>query len=168
MHWIIARARPAEVSEPLITPFLYKAAATEVRCGIELSPCSVACPSGTIYTSLRPHLCIELRDGTSVGWPLDRVRICISDDATAGMDASISLLLGVCIHTADGNKCTPFSASERASTAKPSTPFERAPPRISHGAYFYHGCIGSHIVSTMLQSQHERKKSSTHRGLHFL
>ena len=89
---IIARARPAEVSEPLITPLLYKVAATEVRCGIELSPCSVACPSGTIYTSLRPHLCIELRGGTFDGGPLDRVRICISDDATAGMDASIRLL----------------------------------------------------------------------------
>ena len=60
---------------------IYKAAATEVRCGVELSPCSVACPSGTFYTSLWPHLCIELRDGTSVGWPLDRVWICISDDA---------------------------------------------------------------------------------------
>ena len=93
MQCIIARARPAEVSEPLITPFLYKAAATEVRCGIELSPCSAACPSGTIYTSLWPHLCIELRGGTFVGWPLDRVRICISDDATAGMDVSIRLLL---------------------------------------------------------------------------
>ena len=86
------RARPAEVSEPLITLLLYKAVATEVRCGMELSPCSVARPSGTIYTSLWPHLYIELRGGTSVGWPLDRVRICISDDATAGMDASLRLL----------------------------------------------------------------------------
>ena len=76
LHHRLARAWPAEVSEPLITPpLLYKAAATEVRCGIELSPCSVACPSGTIYTSLWPHLCIEIRGGTSVGWPLDRVRI---------------------------------------------------------------------------------------------
>ena len=68
MHCIIARARPAEVSEPLKTPLLYKAAATEVRCGIELSPCSAACLLGTIYTSLWPHLCIEFRSGTSVGW----------------------------------------------------------------------------------------------------
>ena len=103
MHCIIARAWPAKVSEPLITPLLYKAAATEVRRGIELSPCSiVACPSGTIYTSLWPHLCIlciDLRSGTSVGWPLDRVRICISDDTTAGtagMDASIRLYFRCC------------------------------------------------------------------------
>ena len=68
---------------------LYKAAATEVRCGIELSPCSVASPSGTIYTSLWPHLCIKLRGGTSVGWPLDRVRICISDDATHCRDGRV-------------------------------------------------------------------------------
>ncbi|EJK54229.1 hypothetical protein THAOC_26169 [Thalassiosira oceanica] len=51
---IVKRARPAEVPEPLITAFLYKPAATEVGCGIELSPCSAACPSGTIYTSFRP------------------------------------------------------------------------------------------------------------------
>ena len=54
---------------------IQKAAATEVRCGIKLSPCSFACPSGTIYTFLWPHLCTELRGGTSDGWPLDRVRI---------------------------------------------------------------------------------------------
>ena len=78
MHCIIARARPAEVSEPLIKPLLYKAAA--------------ACPSGTINTSLWPHLCIGLRGGTSVGWPLNRVQICIPDDTTllpgSRMDAS--------------------------------------------------------------------------------
>ncbi|EJK64434.1 hypothetical protein THAOC_14829 [Thalassiosira oceanica] len=92
---IIARAWPTEVSEPLITSFLWKPAAiTEVRCGIELSPCSAACPSGTIHTSFsfwpaisvlgssaapRRHL-----GGTSVGWPTVRVRICRSDDAAAG------------------------------------------------------------------------------------
>ena len=95
LHHRSARARPAEVSEPLITPLLHKVPATEVVCGIKLSPCSVACPSGTIYTSLWPHLCIELRGGTggtSVSWPLNRVRICISDGSTAGMDASIRLL----------------------------------------------------------------------------
>ena len=59
---------------------------------IQLSPCSIVCPSGTIYISLWPHLCIELSGGTSVGWPLDRVRICISDDIIAGMDVSIPLL----------------------------------------------------------------------------
>jgi len=70
----------------------------EVRCGIERSPCSVACPSGTIYTSLWPHLCIELCGSTwlaSVGWPLSIEFGCAyqSNDATAGMDASIFLLL---------------------------------------------------------------------------
>ncbi|EJK51027.1 hypothetical protein THAOC_29842, partial [Thalassiosira oceanica] len=34
---IIKRARPTEVPEPLITSFLWKPAATEVRYGIELS-----------------------------------------------------------------------------------------------------------------------------------
>ncbi|EJK65404.1 hypothetical protein THAOC_13737, partial [Thalassiosira oceanica] len=62
---IIARARPAEVPEPLITSLLYKPAATEVRCGIELSPCSAACPSGTIYTSFRPEICVGLLGDTS-------------------------------------------------------------------------------------------------------
>ena len=94
MHCIIAgRSLTGKVSEPLITPLLYKAVDAEVRCGIELSSCSFACPSGTIYTSLWPHLCIKLRGDTSVGWPLNGVRICKSDGATAGMDASIRLLL---------------------------------------------------------------------------
>ncbi|EJK52083.1 hypothetical protein THAOC_28685 [Thalassiosira oceanica] len=80
---IIKRARPAE-----------KAVATtdEVRCGIELSPCSAACPSETIYTSFRPDICVGLLGGTSVGWPPVRLRICRSDDAAAGMTSSISLL----------------------------------------------------------------------------
>ncbi|EJK54850.1 hypothetical protein THAOC_25487 [Thalassiosira oceanica] len=42
-----------------------KAAATEVRCGIELSPCSAACPSGTIFTSFWPDLCVGLLGGSS-------------------------------------------------------------------------------------------------------
>ncbi|EJK64051.1 hypothetical protein THAOC_15252, partial [Thalassiosira oceanica] len=62
---IVKRARPAKVPEPLITAFLYKPAATEVGCGIELSPCSAACPSGTIYTSFRPDICAGLLSGTS-------------------------------------------------------------------------------------------------------
>ncbi|EJK70341.1 hypothetical protein THAOC_08307 [Thalassiosira oceanica] len=62
---IIARARPTEVSEPLITSFLWKPAATEVRCGIELSPCSAACPSGTIFTSFQPDICAGLLSGIS-------------------------------------------------------------------------------------------------------
>ncbi|EJK46055.1 hypothetical protein THAOC_35297 [Thalassiosira oceanica] len=45
---------------------------TEVRCGIELSPCSAACPSGTIYTSFQPDICAGRAPqrhlgGTSVG-----------------------------------------------------------------------------------------------------
>ena len=73
---IVARARPAEVSEPLITSLPWKPAATEVRCGIVLSPCSVACPSGTIYTSFWPDLCAGLYAGTSaaplsVGLPFE-------------------------------------------------------------------------------------------------
>ncbi|EJK54485.1 hypothetical protein THAOC_25883 [Thalassiosira oceanica] len=73
---IIARARPAEVPEPLITSLLWKPAATEVRCGIELSPCSAACPSGTIYTSFWPNICAGLHAGTSaaplsVGLPFE-------------------------------------------------------------------------------------------------
>ncbi|EJK46881.1 hypothetical protein THAOC_34428 [Thalassiosira oceanica] len=56
-------------------PRLYSAA-TEVRCGIELSPCSTACPSGTIYTSFWPDICVGLLGGTSaaplsVGLPFD-------------------------------------------------------------------------------------------------
>ncbi|EJK43830.1 hypothetical protein THAOC_37687 [Thalassiosira oceanica] len=69
-----------------------KAAAMEVRCGIELSPCSAACPSGTIYTSFWPDICVGLLGGTSVGWPPVRLQICRSDDAAAGMTSSISLL----------------------------------------------------------------------------
>ncbi|EJK60009.1 hypothetical protein THAOC_19712 [Thalassiosira oceanica] len=88
---IIARAWPAEVSEPLITSLLWKPAATEVRCGIELSLCSAACPSGTIYTSFWPDICAGLLGGTSVGWPPVRVRICRSDDAAAEVNTSISL-----------------------------------------------------------------------------
>ncbi|EJK53905.1 hypothetical protein THAOC_26567, partial [Thalassiosira oceanica] len=42
-----------------------KPAATEVRCGIELSLCSAACPSGTIYTSFWPDICGGLLSGTS-------------------------------------------------------------------------------------------------------
>ncbi|EJK71024.1 hypothetical protein THAOC_07571, partial [Thalassiosira oceanica] len=43
-----------------------KPAATEVGCGIELSPCSrAACPSGTIYTSFRPDIGAGLLSGTS-------------------------------------------------------------------------------------------------------
>ncbi|EJK66726.1 hypothetical protein THAOC_12323 [Thalassiosira oceanica] len=53
-----------------------KSAATEVRCGNELSLCSAACPSGTIYTSFWPDICAGLLGGTSVGWPPVRVRIC--------------------------------------------------------------------------------------------
>ncbi|EJK66302.1 hypothetical protein THAOC_12786 [Thalassiosira oceanica] len=73
---IIARARPAEVSEPLITSLLWKPAATEVRCGIELSLCSAACPSGTIYTSFWPDICAGLLGGSSaaplsVGLPFE-------------------------------------------------------------------------------------------------
>ncbi|EJK65819.1 hypothetical protein THAOC_13284 [Thalassiosira oceanica] len=96
---IIARARPAEVSEPLITSLLWKAAATEVRCGIELSPCSAVyvCPSGTIYTSFWPDVCVGLLGGTSaaplsVGLPSELGLFCRSDDAAAGMTSSISLL----------------------------------------------------------------------------
>ncbi|EJK61988.1 hypothetical protein THAOC_17426 [Thalassiosira oceanica] len=53
-----------------------KPVATEVRCGIELSPGSAACPSGTIYTSFRPDICAGLLSGTSaatlsVGLPFD-------------------------------------------------------------------------------------------------
>ncbi|EJK67665.1 hypothetical protein THAOC_11275 [Thalassiosira oceanica] len=53
-----------------------KPVATEVRCGIELSPCSVACPSGTIYTSFWPNICAGLHAGTSaaslsVGLPFE-------------------------------------------------------------------------------------------------
>ncbi|EJK52143.1 hypothetical protein THAOC_28620, partial [Thalassiosira oceanica] len=69
-----------------------KAAATEVGCGIELSPCSAACPLGTIYTSFRPDIGAGLLSGTSVGWPPVRVRIFRSDDAAAGVNSSISLL----------------------------------------------------------------------------
>ncbi|EJK74783.1 hypothetical protein THAOC_03524 [Thalassiosira oceanica] len=76
-----------------------KAVAIEVRCGIELSPCSVACPSGTIYTSFWPYLLGASRwhlGGTSVGWPPVRLQVCRSDDQTtaaaAGMTSSISLL----------------------------------------------------------------------------
>ena len=90
MHCIIARARPAEVSEQMTL-----SGGSEIRCRIELSdlsPCSFACLSGTIYTSLWPHLCIKLRDGTSVRWLLDRVWIFRSDDVAAGMDMSIRLL----------------------------------------------------------------------------
>ncbi|EJK48711.1 hypothetical protein THAOC_32468, partial [Thalassiosira oceanica] len=43
----------------------WKPAATEVRCGIELSPCSAACPSGTIYTSFLPDICAGLLGGSS-------------------------------------------------------------------------------------------------------
>ncbi|EJK72753.1 hypothetical protein THAOC_05681 [Thalassiosira oceanica] len=73
---IIAQARPAEVPEPLITSFLKKPAATEVRCGIELSPCSTACPSGTIYTSFQPDICagllgVTLASPLSVGLPCE-------------------------------------------------------------------------------------------------
>ncbi|EJK67081.1 hypothetical protein THAOC_11931 [Thalassiosira oceanica] len=73
---IIARAWPAEVSEPLITSLLWKPAATEVRCGIELSLCSAACPSGTIYTSFWPDICAGLLGGSSaaplsVGLPFE-------------------------------------------------------------------------------------------------
>ncbi|EJK60950.1 hypothetical protein THAOC_18628 [Thalassiosira oceanica] len=61
-----------------------KPAATEVRFGIELSPCSAACPSGTIYLHLLParNLCWppqRLLGGTSVGWPPVQVRICSTD-----------------------------------------------------------------------------------------
>ncbi|EJK69912.1 hypothetical protein THAOC_08790, partial [Thalassiosira oceanica] len=70
-----------------------KAAATEVICGgIELSPCSAACPSETIYTSFWPDICVGLLGGTSVGWPPVRLQICRSDDAAAGITSSISLL----------------------------------------------------------------------------
>ncbi|EJK66544.1 hypothetical protein THAOC_12533 [Thalassiosira oceanica] len=73
---IIARAWPAEVSEPLITSLLWKPAATEVICGIELSLCSAACPSGTIYTSFWPDICAGLLGGSSaaplsVGLPFE-------------------------------------------------------------------------------------------------
>ncbi|EJK60416.1 hypothetical protein THAOC_19238, partial [Thalassiosira oceanica] len=49
--------------------------ATEVGCGIELSPCSAACPSD-IYTSFWPDICAGLHSGTSaapllVGLPLE-------------------------------------------------------------------------------------------------
>ncbi|EJK76473.1 hypothetical protein THAOC_01763, partial [Thalassiosira oceanica] len=68
---IIERARPAEVPEPLITSFLQKPAATEVRCGgIELSPCSAACPSGTIYTSFQPDICAGLLSSGTSAAPL--------------------------------------------------------------------------------------------------
>ncbi|EJK49120.1 hypothetical protein THAOC_32034 [Thalassiosira oceanica] len=73
---IIARAWPAEVSEPLITSLLWKPAATEVRCGIELSLCNAACPSGTITTSFWPDICVGLLGGSSaaplsVGLPFE-------------------------------------------------------------------------------------------------
>ncbi|EJK46141.1 hypothetical protein THAOC_35208 [Thalassiosira oceanica] len=59
---IIERARPAEVQKP---------AATEVRCGgIELSPCSAACPSGTIYTSFQPDICAGLLSSGTSAAPL--------------------------------------------------------------------------------------------------
>ncbi|EJK74939.1 hypothetical protein THAOC_03356 [Thalassiosira oceanica] len=45
-----------------------KPAATEVGCGIELSPCSAACPSGTIYTSFRPDIGAGLLSGTVLQW----------------------------------------------------------------------------------------------------
>ncbi|EJK52489.1 hypothetical protein THAOC_28224 [Thalassiosira oceanica] len=63
---IIARARPAEVPEQMITSFLQKPAdTTEVRYGIELSPSSAVCPSGTIYTSFWPDICAGLLSGSS-------------------------------------------------------------------------------------------------------
>ncbi|EJK73237.1 hypothetical protein THAOC_05149, partial [Thalassiosira oceanica] len=76
---------------------LLKSAATEVRCGIELSPCSAACPSGTIYTSFQPDICDGLLSGTSaaplsVGLPFD---FRFADQTTplpAGVNSSISLL----------------------------------------------------------------------------
>ncbi|EJK55478.1 hypothetical protein THAOC_24789 [Thalassiosira oceanica] len=86
---IIARAQPAEVSEPLITSLLWKPAATEVGCGIELSLCSSACPSGTIYTSFWPNIYTGLLRGTSVGWPPVSVWICRSDNAVTGMDGVV-------------------------------------------------------------------------------
>ncbi|EJK77537.1 hypothetical protein THAOC_00623 [Thalassiosira oceanica] len=45
--------------------FIEKPAATEARCGIELSPCSAACPLGTIYTSFWPDICVGILGGTS-------------------------------------------------------------------------------------------------------
>ncbi|EJK64605.1 hypothetical protein THAOC_14646, partial [Thalassiosira oceanica] len=53
-----------------------KPVATEVRCGIELSPCCAVCPSGTIYTSFWPNICAGLHAGTSaaplsVGLPFE-------------------------------------------------------------------------------------------------
>ncbi|EJK64542.1 hypothetical protein THAOC_14716, partial [Thalassiosira oceanica] len=53
-----------------------KPAATEVRCGIEPSPCSAACPSGAIYTSFHPDICAGLLSGISaaplsVGLPFE-------------------------------------------------------------------------------------------------
>ncbi|EJK63466.1 hypothetical protein THAOC_15869, partial [Thalassiosira oceanica] len=53
-----------------------KPVATEVGCGIELSPCSAACPLGTIYTSFWPNICAGLLSGTSaaplsVGLPFE-------------------------------------------------------------------------------------------------
>ncbi|EJK51525.1 hypothetical protein THAOC_29297 [Thalassiosira oceanica] len=85
---IIARARPAEVSEPLITSLLQKAVAIEVRCGTELSPCSVACPSGTIYTSFWPNICVGLAP-LSVGLPFDFRFVDQTTAAAAGMTSSI-------------------------------------------------------------------------------
>ncbi|EJK71919.1 hypothetical protein THAOC_06593 [Thalassiosira oceanica] len=53
-------------ADSLIASLLWKpASAIEVRCGIELSLCSAACPSGTIYTSLWPDICAGLLSGTS-------------------------------------------------------------------------------------------------------
>ena len=44
-------------------------------------------PTRFLHWSMWGHLPL------SVGWPLNRVRICRSDDATAGMGVSIRLLL---------------------------------------------------------------------------
>ncbi|EJK62813.1 hypothetical protein THAOC_16554, partial [Thalassiosira oceanica] len=66
-------------------------------CGIELSLCSAACPSGTIYTSFWPNIFVGLLSGTlaaplSVGLPSE---FGFADQTTplpAGVNSSISLL----------------------------------------------------------------------------
>ncbi|EJK54380.1 hypothetical protein THAOC_25996, partial [Thalassiosira oceanica] len=73
-----------------------KPAATEVGCGIELSPCSAACPSGTIYTSFQPDICAGLLGVTSAA-PLSVGLPCefgFADQTTplpAGMTSSMQI-----------------------------------------------------------------------------
>ncbi|EJK66990.1 hypothetical protein THAOC_12030 [Thalassiosira oceanica] len=73
---IIERARPACRGPGAVDNVISTEAGgyctAEVGCGIELSPCSAACPSGTIYTSFRPNICVGLLSGTSAA-PLCRL-----------------------------------------------------------------------------------------------